>query len=82
MWLVLALLLAHEFYDPMCCSDKDCRPLPTGSVKETPTGYQTQWETIPYRDARVKVSPDGQFHVCYSEIMHQVRCIYVPERNA
>jgi len=51
VWLVtLACVLfvlatsarAHEWYDPWCCNDHDCAPIPATSVKWTPHGWQVE----------------------------------------
>lgn len=76
--LVAGLLLAHSFYSQECCSDRDCNPVPTTAVTEAPDGYHYKHYVIPYKDQRVKFSPDGQFHVC--ENPYYLRCLYVPER--
>lgn len=81
-----ALALAHSWYDPWCCSDRDCRPVADGAVKATPSGWWVQetGEVVPYREARE--SQDGRFHVCIlppgpGKTPH-VRCLYVPPGGA
>jgi len=80
--LALAILpvdhpLAHHgmmethWYDPECCSDKDCRPVSTGFIKWTPNGWLIvdTGQIIPEiengkRNTRLRVSRDHQNHVC------------------
>lgn len=31
---------AHSWYDPECCSTKDCAPIPHGAVQWSPEGWQ------------------------------------------
>lgn len=38
---------AHEWYDGACCSDRDCRPVPNGTVRGTPTGYVLLFPGVP-----------------------------------
>lgn len=76
--LLVALLLAHSFYSQECCSDRDCAPVEDGLVTERPDGYHYKHYTFPYQDKRVKLSPDGRYHVCQNP--YNVFCIYVPER--
>jgi hypothetical protein len=73
---VLAALIstqahAHSWYPTDCCHDRDCRPVPVESVRETPDGYLLSDGTlIPYAEA--KHSPDGQFHICRYESTNNV----------
>jgi len=30
----------HSFYDPWCCSEQDCAPIPASSVRWTPAGWE------------------------------------------
>ena len=47
VWLSLALALAagapesraHSWFDPWCCNDRDCQPIPDSAVRITPQGY-------------------------------------------
>lgn len=80
MMFVLALLLAHEFYDLSCCSERDCHSVPETAVTEAPDGYHYKTFVIPYTDARIKESPDGHFHICENGVGNHIRCIYVPAR--
>ena len=74
---VAAYILAHGWYEPSCCSDKDCRPAHKGEIVNTGTSYRIGTVDIPYNDPRVRMSQDGQFHVCKPPHTH-IRCIYVP----
>lgn len=56
-------------YPLACCSGYDCREVtggPGGLVREHGNGYEiaTTGEVIPQTDAKIKLSPDGQFHWC------------------
>lgn len=55
---------AHSWYPAECCSDRDCYPLPDGSVKKVPGGYQLieNGEFIAEKDTRE--GRDDQFHIC------------------
>jgi hypothetical protein len=72
-------------YDPSCCSSRDCRPIPTAALKESPTGYVITIGnvTLPYGDRRLKDSPDGLVHWCTSNGRDDGRtiCLYVPPRS-
>lgn len=85
-------VLAHSWYDPWCCNDKDCQGIPTEAVELTAQGYRVtlrpqdhgmlRGETAPhvyvvaYRDARV--SPDGGYHACIYPDVETMRCFYAP----
>lgn len=71
--------LAHSFYSPECCSNKDCAPIEAKRVQITEAGYYVTIApgdhpmikhapvafTIPY--AKAKESPDGRYHICITE---------------
>lgn len=51
MMLASSVVAAHDFYEPWCCNNKDCKPY-SGEVKETPSGYYLPEfnQTIPYKN--------------------------------
>ena len=55
---------AHSWYPVECCSDRDCYPLPDGTVKEVKGGYQLieSGEFIP--SAETRDGRDDHFHIC------------------
>ncbi len=94
-WLLACLLVslqgatsavrAHEFYDKFCCHDRDCRPVPATSIRESSQGYLVRetGEIIPYQDRRVHPSPDSDFHRCsiQGDPTRRTLCIYAPPRS-
>lgn len=73
-------------YSFSCCSDKDCKPVAAGEVRETPQGYLLvkTGEVVGYQDTRIKDSPDGTFHVCQVAgdfEKGRILCIYRPSRG-
>ena len=79
---------AHEWYEPWCCDDRDCRPARLGEVTEQDGGYfvHSSGQHFTYETART--SQDNQFHVCQyqssggylqmTEPRTVTRCLYVP----
>jgi hypothetical protein len=70
-------------YDPVCCSNQDCRP-EQSEVRATSRGWfvTSTGEVIRYGDRRIHESKDGEFHRC---LMQKgvtgpglTRCLYVP----
>ena len=80
---VLALLLlagpamAHSWYDADCCSGTDCAPLEPDEVKALADGYHFRGFVLPYRDPRIRVSKDPDYHWCENPKGY-VRCFYAP----
>lgn len=84
--LVLAFCgsaIAHSWYDPACCSVRDCEPLPDGAVTQTKDGYHVTYTgglgfkvdvVVPYDKARP--SRDEKFHGCAS--VDRFLCLYAP----
>lgn len=88
---------AHSWYDPACCSGKDCAPAPVGSVVATRDGWRVHIEpgehpmlgdmsfdaVIPYDSHGIKESQDSQFHICISGGPDpRYLCLYVPKGAA
>jgi hypothetical protein len=72
-------------YPFSCCSGYDCRAVPETAISERPEGYMIKGtgEVVPYRDARLKDSPDGAFHWCSVAGANDGRtiCLFVPPRS-
>lgn len=86
--LMSAPALAHDWYDAMCCSSRDCAPIP--DPEWTPDGWRVrlmpgqhpmvteQLDAIVPFDA-VRPSQDGGYHACVVPYQRdRVRCLYVP----
>ena len=74
-------ILVHSWYDPACCSDTDCRPVPSTDVSET---GPNEWTYLPtgnkFTKDQIKPSRDGRFHVCIGNKVHDIGrsyCIYI-----
>lgn len=72
-------------YPFSCCSNQDCRPVATKAISEKPQGYviNVTGEVVPYADARIRSSPDGEFHWCSvaGEAKSRTLCLFVPPRS-
>ena len=80
---------AHSFYDPWCCNQRDCQPIPAHAVEIVPEGYrvtlkpgehhmvnETVVHVVPFSEARD--APDGAYHACLYPTQHVMRCFYRP----
>lgn len=84
---------SHSFYDPECCSGKDCAPVtlmqkhPEGDIMTSEHGTVL---VRPNSEFKRKVSPDGGFHVCMrrsypfkmkndGSYEMEVICVYYPQ---
>ena len=72
-------------YPPSCCANFDCREVPAADISERPEGFlvKATGETIPYKDARIRDSPDGEYHWCSVNGSKSGRtvCLFVPPRG-
>lgn len=72
---------SYPFY---CCSGYDCRAVPQTAISERPEGYVIKGtgEVVTYRDTRLKVSPDGEYHWCSVAGANNSKtiCLFVPPR--
>ncbi|CCV13468.1 hypothetical protein [Mesorhizobium sp. STM 4661] len=69
-------------YPFSCCSGYDCREVSQTSISERPEGYVIKGtgEVVAYSDARIKNSPDGEYHWCSVAGANDGRtiCLFVP----
>ena len=82
--LIAAFMLVHSWYDPICCSDRDCRPVPATDVLEIEGGWKHLPSGAIFRDEpnikRIRPSHDSNFHVCLGNTpsnMNFPYCIYI-----
>jgi hypothetical protein len=72
-------------YPFSCCSGYDCREVSAKQVSEKPEGYviDATGEIVAYGDARLKDSPDGEYHWCSVAGADDSRtiCLFVPPRS-
>jgi hypothetical protein len=72
-------------YPFSCCSGYDCREVPDKAISERPEGYviNNTGEVVTYHDARIKNSPDGEFHWCSVAGANDSKtiCLFVPPRS-
>jgi len=72
-------------YPFSCCSGYDCREVNASTVKERPEGYviSATGEVVPYNDAKVKNSPDGEYHWCSVAGKNDgdTICLFVPPKS-
>jgi len=84
---------AHEWYDPRCCDERDCAPLPDGALREADGGWYVTAPDgtvhhVPYGQQHPMLPPDGQPHACFSPYdgrfmtrtfgTRRVMCLHVP----
>jgi hypothetical protein len=74
--LIVVVLLAHWLYSDECCGGDECRPVPCWEVNRVADGWN--WRGIFFSTNVVKLSPDGNCHVCYGEKAFIGHCIYLP----
>lgn len=81
MSVVASPVFAHSWYDPACCSDRDCRPVASGEVLLQANGWHVipTGELILFDDPRIRQSRDPLMHICTTVAGTIVtRCLYVP----
>jgi hypothetical protein len=69
---------SHEWFDNDCCSDRDCKVVPNGTIVELPDG--SGWriagfpDVIKRNDPRARLTKNGQEAICVGSLT--LRCIY------
>lgn len=77
--LLAAVILAHSWYPHECCSDQDCRPVPCADLTEHPQlPHLLMHGAHHIHKNEVRVSPDGQCHVCESITSAKMYCAWQP----
>lgn len=93
-WLLLCAVLyaslgwAHEApsgweYPIQCCSNNDCRWVPPFFVRPTGDGWilrdHLKHEFVPISSPKVKVSGDGEYHICRTNFgKGDLLCLFIP----
>jgi hypothetical protein len=95
--LIVNAASAHSWYEPRCCSDKDCSPLPHTNVRINQDGFvilipgAAKAQMIPFADPRVRMIPSDappedahRFHACtvQGKPDGRILCLYVPQGGA
>jgi hypothetical protein len=80
-----ALVLAHSWYPPECCHDKECRPVPCAELIYR--DKDVVWRKNVYFSGRmIRESKDGNCHVCLEEGLNASvflpRCVFVPHATS
>jgi hypothetical protein len=79
--LATAKVLPHSWYDPECCSDRDCAPM-TYVPKPLPGGaYLLDTGEVVDR-SKVKWSRDEHYHLCRNPGGGHIFCLYVPPQGS
>lgn len=73
-------------YPFACCANYDCKSVQSSEVIEGARGYEIRstGELIPMTDKRVKISPDGETHICAHQAgidAGKVICLFMPDRG-
>lgn len=69
------LALAHSWYPPHCCSDKDCKPVPCEDLLTTTDGG-VKYEKYVFTKQQVYPSKDSKCHVCINHYNNPI-CAFV-----
>jgi hypothetical protein len=71
-------------YPLECCSNQDCKPIPSRLVFESKEGFDIAPSEgggfVPR--GKERVSPDGEYHLCRSQYSGTILCLFVPSRGS
>ena len=73
---VVALILAHSWYDAECCGLNDCRPAKCEEFSSY-NEFGILYHSRVFHRGLVRPSKDGNCHICMSQ-SGSVRCAYFP----
>jgi hypothetical protein len=73
--------LAHSWYDPECCSERDCAPVTTTEQVNGGAMMTTEHGTVfvPNSYKPMRISQDGKWHVCMTTLYtgeKKLLCVY------
>jgi len=76
IWWLVGPVFAHDWYEPACCSNKDCAPISDDEVTEMNGGFflKTRNEFVAFKDTRQ--GKDDQFHLCVNQYNGTRICFY------
>lgn len=75
---MLAVAHGHSWYDPDCCSDRDCA-VATVFEKDGVLWLRNQHGEAPLPTTLVpRVSRDENWHACFDYTKTNLRCVYAP----
>jgi hypothetical protein len=75
--LIVALLLAHDWYPPDCCGHRDCHPISCKDVMIDGAGYKVYGVHV--EGSEVRPSLDEQCHWCQA---YATKCLFLPKANS
>jgi len=70
------ILLAHLWYPHECCEDGHCKPVPCSAIE-----YYKEYALVYglwIKADEIRVSPDGQCHMCHEEGRERLYCLFIP----
>jgi len=74
--LLVAIMLAHSWYPPVCCGGHDCHPTPCAEIVVSHGVWR--WHDLAFANEQVLPSADDQCHVCHSPGGFGAYCLFVP----
>ena len=84
-WLLAgSAVMAHDWYPPWCCSERDCRALSDEkgeTVLEAPEGWHL-WDGRVIARKYAKPSADPRFHLCEEPTTKAIICFFAPPRSS
>ena len=76
--LLITHAWGHDWYEPQCCSGRDCHPVDQTDLVEIENGCWKQLSTgLKYCGAMVRPSQDRHWHVCHSPGGGVPYCAYI-----
>jgi hypothetical protein len=72
---------AHSWYEPWCCSERDCAPISNTEIEWTPEGWHVIGENLFFQqgDHSLRQSQDNGWHRCVVPSTGATRCLYAPD---
>jgi hypothetical protein len=78
--LICAATLAHLWYPPECCEQKDCHQVPCEQLTEHRDG-RVEYHGIFFKGSMVRNSLDAMCHVCLYEPRGIPYCVFVQHNS-
>jgi hypothetical protein len=76
--LIAAVTLAHSWYPPECCKEKDCHPLPCSELSVMDNLIRWRGKVIGNRRF-IRTSQDELCHICLTGPRQIPLCVFMPE---
>jgi hypothetical protein len=80
--LGISAAAAHSWYEPECCSGRDCFPVPGRSLADGTYVFEVLGKQYVKTEREIRPSRDQDFHACQPAHKAEPVCFYAPRAGS